>query len=275
MGFADIETRDNSTSTRKRIDYLRLYPGVRLIRILDTKAVRFFVHWVSGVNVKCLGDICPICENNKKIVMENPDKFREVKDYIGVRALYFVNILDRSPVKICTNAKCKREVYQVPTPDGTYAWPTTCVNCNTFIGQETMQISNRLKVLSRGKDLFEKINAMADSILDQNANPIPITAFDISLKVVGTGRDTKIFPTAITNNNDVIEVAAEDKYTLETAVVQLTPSEIVELQRGITLKDIFTARKGESLAADTKAVEALSKVTEQAAKSVESLFGKG
>ena len=99
--FADFPERRDRTADFNRPVFLRMREGYQLIvRILDSHAEKVLKHWInsSKTSVLCLGDECPICQQNETIRRENPKTFQKIKGYIPVQRRWMVNILDRTPV---------------------------------------------------------------------------------------------------------------------------------------------------------------------------------
>lgn len=88
--------------------------------------------------------------------------------------------------------------------------------------------------------------------------------------VTQSGSRKNIAPMPDTNATDKIEVPEDALYDLESLVIKLEPDEIIELQRGVSLRDIFAARRGEELSDEVKAVNA--EYSELVQKEVEDLF---
>jgi hypothetical protein len=244
MPFADIRQRQYSGDFKK-VEFIKLSPGMNQIRILDSDAYSVDVHYVGGINVQCLGEDRPVCKNNKKIIFENPKEFRNIKGYAPRRQLFIVNVLDRSMVKICPNESCKEEVKAV---NGMY--PTQCPKCSALLHAVQPHKLDKVKILAKGVELFSSLNAFEVAINDVEGNPIGLTNFDIMLAVSGNKKES---PTPIPNTsaNDVIEIPAEQLFDREKVVLKFSPAEIADLQRGISLRDIFAARKAEKEADET------------------------
>lgn len=85
----------------KKTEYLALKPGKYTIRILDAMETKKYGHYFQGRGwVECLGDTCPICELNKKLMYEYPEDYRDQKGWNARRARYFLNVLDQSDKKV-------------------------------------------------------------------------------------------------------------------------------------------------------------------------------
>jgi hypothetical protein len=98
-------------------------------------------------------------------------------------------------------------------------------------------------VLAKGKQLFEQLIALENTILDEQGNRLGLKNFDIVLMVAGTGKTTTTTP-IYTGRPGLDPVVAEDlKFDLDNAVITLTAHEIKDLQLGVSLKDIYTGRR--------------------------------
>jgi len=89
--------------TFERPQYLSFLEGFPVIvRVLDKRAYHTRKHWLNRqrTSILCLGESCPICQNNAKIRAENPKSFRNIRGYIPIQNRYVVNVLDRTPVVI-------------------------------------------------------------------------------------------------------------------------------------------------------------------------------
>jgi len=240
MSFFDITKPEKSTTFRKT-EHLDLTPGQTTIRILDTpeEAYKYSTHYIKGVYIKCLGEDCPICSSNLKIYAENKDSYREVPGWSPKQARYAMNVYDKTSVKICKN--CKTEVKK----NGTSFLPV-CPKCNQPILEVQEAPLNKIKVLAKGVTLAELLNGINESILDEAGEKIGINNFDIVLYITGTGKNQTISPIPLVDKRDPVEYNKEDKFDLTKIAVELTIEEIADLQRGITLKDIFASRRNTS-----------------------------
>jgi hypothetical protein len=121
--------------------------------------------------------------------------------------------------------------------------PATCGSCNSIITSVLPTKSNKVKLLSVSSTTVDDINALEKTILDQQENPIPLTSYDIAFVVTGSGRTKNVSVVPMAQNNDVVTVPEDSLFEHSKAFVELKPAEIDELLRGVSLKDIFTARK--------------------------------
>jgi len=232
MSFKDIEIKfGNQNSDIKRAEYMQLPVGAHTIRVLQAQAKTLPTHFFvkNKVTVLCLGDECPICTNNKKIIMQFPKNFREQQDYVKINYRFFVNVFDKTPAKTC--GKCQKEYKNLSA---------TLCDCGEVL-PEAAPI-NRVKVLAKGLTLRDDLDSIDKAILNAQGDPIGLMNYDVVLMVSGTGRDTKITPVPRTEANQPVELTQE-LYDLEKVTITLTPSEMLDVQRGISLKDIFAARK--------------------------------
>jgi hypothetical protein len=239
MSFFDTSKSEKSVNFRKT-EHIDLTPGQTTIRIIDTpeEALKYHTHYINRCYIKCLGEDCPVCKTNTKIFSEHPEDYREVQGWSPRQERFAVNVFDKSPVKICSN--CKAEVKKSGT-----TFPPICPKCNQPIVAEKEIPLNKIKVLAKGVTVAELLNGIDESIQDPEGNKIGINNFDIVLYVTGTGRQQTISPIPLVDKRDPVNFKPEDKYDLNKIAVELTPEEIGELQRGISLKDIFAGRKSQ------------------------------
>lgn len=272
--FADIDIKQKQFDNKKTT-YLKFTPGNHIIRILDSKAKLYFTHWINGISVLCLGEDCPICADNRNIFMKNPKEYKKDPSYIPSRKTYLVNVLDRTPAKVCPN--CGEAVKKISN-----AYPQTCPSCNNFIVDVAETQLNQVKVLSRGVELFSELEALSKSVyaIDvdptlPDSKPLPITSYDIMLVVSGSGREMKVKTMPIISRNDEVSVNKEDLFDLSNCIISLTPEEIVELRNGVLLKDIYMARKSKDdfLAEDSVDSPELKDSIEDIEKQINVLMG--
>lgn len=235
MSFADTQ-KNKSESTFKKFNYFSFEPGRYTIRVLDNSAQKFLTHWINKSTVACLEDECPICKNNKKLIAENPNNFRNVKGWNPSRKVFFINVLDKTHVKVCPN--CQAENYKVNN-----VFPVKCSSCDSIIMKVAEIPSNKVKVFSRGVNVFEQFNMAEESVLDSESNPIPIQSYDFTVVITGTGKEKNVMLMPVPTSNEPVEVPTEALFDLSKAVITLTAEEMLELQRGVSMKDIFAARK--------------------------------
>lgn len=236
MTFINTERPSRTNTEFKKTEFIDLTPGQTIIRILPGEIFTCDTHYVKGISVKCLGDECPICSSNRKLIAENPETFRSVAGYSPKSFRFAVNVLDKSPVKICKN--CNHEVKKFQN-----SYPPVCPSCNHPIVAEPEIFLNKVKVLSKGRTLADQLNAAQDSVLDSTGTPVGITNFDIVLSVTGTGRDQKIAAIPLSDRKDPPVYLEESLFDLSRSVVTLTAEELGDLQKGISLRDIFSSRK--------------------------------
>lgn len=248
------------TYNAKKTEFMSVVSGNNVIRILDDDYSTFVCHYLPAQKstVVCLGNECPICQNNKKIIMENPDNFRTVKGYLPKTSRYVVNVIDKSPTKTCKN--CGTEIKAV---NGKF--PPACPNtqCNAFLADVPAMPLNKVKLLAKGKQLFDQFFGLQEVVQDANGNPLNLTDYDITLYVSGTGTQTTITTIPMAANREPIPEGLE-KFDHKKAIVELRADEIEQLLRGVAMKDIFKARKPDS----TSEVDT-STVSEEVAKDIE------
>jgi len=229
MSFANVENFNTNTTERKRLEYMDTKAGNHLLRILEPKALDWWTHYMNRSSVKCLGESCPICKRNYELIRQYPDTFREEAGFVNRTRRYYVNVLDKTPAKVC--GKCDTEYKHLSQE--------VC-ECGEVL--PPVAPLNKVKVLAKGVTLFEDLANIDSAIRDDLGEVVGITNYDIGLVVTGTGRDTKTTPVADRTRNEPVPEGLE-LFDLSNALIELTPEEMLELQRGVSLKDIFAARK--------------------------------
>jgi hypothetical protein len=217
----------------EKVNFLKLTPGSHIVRLLEKteNAHTVTTHYVMNkFTIECPGEGCPVCENNKKIIYEHEKDFRDQSGYSQKNTRYLINVLDRTIVKSCQ--ACQAEV---PVS------ASVCPECKAFITNVPNHPSNKVKVLGFGVKLATDLNAIEQSICDPNGEPLGLMNFDVILSV-DTKPKTAPTPIPLTSNNDVVDIPADALQDVTKATIKLNPAEIIDLLRGVSLKDIFKAR---------------------------------
>lgn len=216
-------------SDKKKTKFVDL-TSTATIRILTKERLTINTHFINKSTVKCLGENCPVCANNRNLIVQFPDSFREEAHYSPKREVKMVNVLDRTPVRVCT-------------ADGTENRNSmSCAKCGAILSGDPTP-SNTVKVLSRGVTLFDSLDAINNAIMDDKGEKVGITNYDVTLAVSGTGKNRITTPIAGQISPLAVDIAEDQLFDLETVTIELTPPEMIDLQRGVSLKDIFAARK--------------------------------
>ena len=242
--FADFPERRDRTADFNRPVFLRMREGYQLIvRILDSHAEKVLKHWInsSKTSVLCLGDECPICQQNETIRRENPKTFQKIKGYIPVQRRWMVNILDRTPV--IKDEETGEEYYAVKGK-----FPTVTRDGGRSLVNVQSVPSNTIKILERGQTLFEMFAVIhADSVTEgDDGETGGITTFDVKLVPAGSGTDMVISVIPQQRNDDVTPILEQNNltsYILSTVGIELTPDEVTNVVRGVSIRDIFAARR--------------------------------
>lgn len=232
--FATPSDSGKSFPERKKTVFMKTVDGHSYtVRILEPKSTQVFTHYLQQrYNIKCLGEDCPLCTRNSEIYAADPDNYRKDPNYSPRHKRYFVNILDKTVVKKCP--KCNLE----------YA------NLNKGLcdcGENLLDAapSNTVKVFSKGPTVFEdQLNVYHNSILDQAGEKIGVNNFDIMIVVTGRGKDTTTTIVPMAANRDPVPEGLE-LFDLDSITIELEPEEMLDVQRGVSLKDIFAARRAE------------------------------
>jgi ribosomal protein L37AE/L43A len=241
MPFA-IKERTKSKFVKP--NWLTLTPGSHVVRFLETTDQAFFeeTHFLvlptGKLTIACLGEECPICQSNRTIYLADTKNFRNNKGYFSKSDRYTLNVLDRTMVKICPS--CGEENKRQGN-----SYTPTCSSCQTLIASVAEAPSNKVKLLQLSRTAAEQLNSIETTMVDKDRNPIPLTAYDIVFSVSMTNGKKVSTPIPATQNNDVIAIPKEQLLD-KNVTIRLTVAEVRDLLKGISLKDIFTARKSES-----------------------------
>lgn len=237
----------------ERPKYLRFVEGTPLIvRILDKVAYGANKHWIKRANasVLCLGEACPICKNNELLREQQSDSFKKAKGYIGISRRYLVNVLDRTPVL----KDSETDVEYYPSKG---RFPTVDPSGEKSLVGLNPEPSNTIKVLERGKELFEQLKMIHNETLNismdadgQEVIEGGLTSFDIKLITMGSGKEMAISVMPLLLNNDdvnpILDASGLEPHILSSLGIELTPDEMIDLTHGVSLKDIFAKRRAES-----------------------------
>jgi hypothetical protein len=204
-----------------------------------------------------LGENCPICLKNESLKHEFPDSFRKQKGYIGRNRRYLVNVLDKTPVLKDQETGVEYYAYKGK-------FPTVSSDGEKSLVDLKPEPSNTIKILERGRELFEQLASIHNETSISEIDPTSgdelvsggLTSFDIKLVTMGAGKDMVITVMPILQSNDDVGPILKERelktHVLSTVGILLSPNEMVDLTRGVSLKDIFSKRRAEEDVADAK-----------------------
>lgn len=238
--------------------------GNHVVRFINSNNLVVDSHFVKGkYTVRCLGEECPICSNNKKIIAQEPKNFRNIPGYSSRTTKYIYNVIDKTLVKVCPS--CKTENKKIGSD-----FSAKCSSCDTFITEVKPTISNTVKLLVFGQDLATKLSGIEQTVLGTDQSPLGIDKYDVIIHVVGSGKDKKTTPVPNTTSNTPDIIVTQDMLLdPEKGIINLSATEINDLLRGVVLKDIFLARKPK---ADTQPQEV--KQSEETVDNVDDIVRK-
>lgn len=229
-------------SNYPKAEFLQLTPGRHVVRILETPnealmvETHFLVTPTGRFSVKCLGEDCPICTNNRKIYLSNPKNYRNEAGYFSKSDRYTFNVLDRTVVKTCP--KCSTTHIKIGQN-----FPAACVECGTMLVSEEAKPLNKVKLAQISKTLATQLNSIENAVTDTEGNPIGITTYDVVFLVEEVSGKKNVTPMPAANNNDVVNVSKEQLLDKNLGTLVLSADEILDALKGVSLKDILTARK--------------------------------
>ena len=254
----------NTGDSFNKTNFMKFDYGSHRVRLLGNPH-RVFTHFLKGrATIQCLGRDCPICQNNKSIKAEHPEDFRNVSGYNNSSPRHYINVLDRTLVKVCPECQTENK------PNIANEFAPACSKCNTFITDVEPMPSGKVKVINISQTNADTLNTLNTTIQDKDGEPIGIENMDIIFMATQSGNRKNISPMPDANATDEVNVPEDALYDLETLVIKLEPDEIIELQKGVSLRDIFASRRGEELSDEVTAVEA--ELSELVEKEVADLF---
>lgn len=266
MPYVQIPEKTNTF----KVEFLKLDAQRTIIRILDKEPHTVFTHFVNNTTVECLGTECPICHQNIKLWAENNStgknvKSSEIKGYAPKRFTVVLNVLNRTKGKVCPG--CGK--FHPQLQNGQYL---PMCNCGTPLATVEAAPLNKVQLLSKGKEFAEQLNGLETLNLDNDGNMIPLTSYDLTIVKVS---DKKINVAAsMPFNNDPVEYKQEDLFDPKRAYFTLTPDEIIKMQSGIAVKDLFAARRTQQPAVNEVEDNTASKFVEDMQDQIEKeLFG--
>jgi ferredoxin-like protein FixX len=246
MSIFDIGYSTENTFTK--IAFLNFDLGIHRVRLLPPEKL-IWTHYLPGkATIQCLGSECPICHSNKKIQAEHPDDYYDVHGYYPSQKRHYINVLDRTEVKICPNCGYEN------SKDTVNKFNSSCIKCGTIIVSAEEKVSNKIKVANLSETAASQIEAHNLSILGEDGTPVGIENYDVLFMVTQTGggqgkrAKKSITPMPDSKSNDVVELNKEDYFDLSKTVIKLEPDEIMTIMSGVSLKDIFAGRKAATVA---------------------------
>lgn len=234
------EMEGSKKSTYRKKEFLKLTPGNHIIRLIPDKQGFYitYTHWIRGANIECLGeDECPICTNNRRIIAENPQNFRNSKGYSRKRQVFYVNVLDKTKAKVCTNCGSVNKAIA-----GTF--PSVCHDCDNVIANVEPKRLNKICILNRGKELYTNLKSINNSILDEETGEkVGVENYDLMIMVPPETK--RPVAQGLPHKSDPVEYEKELLFNVDEAPLQLEADEIKSYLNGVSLSDIFSARRAE------------------------------
>jgi len=222
----------------KKVEYIKLDPGDHIIRVLQVPEYRE-LHVINMVSVECLGDECPLCNNNRMLWAKLGKDAKSNPAYNTRQSRSFVNVLDLTPVKICP--ACGREVKKHGRNFPSACPEPTCGEILTKVSEAPL---SKVKIYSMGKTVNDQLVEINRGV-KENEVPVGLENYDIVLKVagVGTARTTLAEETKPLAKYPA-SVPEDALYPINNCLIHLTGDEMLVFQQGkVNLKDIFASRK--------------------------------
>lgn len=242
MSFNDKFKKKKTSGDFKKTEFMDLPVGIHTIRFLDDSSTTLDVwsHFLKGKgSFLCLEDDCPICQNNRELWAREGKAAKENPNYSTKTQRFYVNVLDKTPVMICP--KCEHENKKVGNN-----WLPTCQSCGELLVGVKPAPLMKVKVLNKGQQFFDLIDNFEQSTLDEEKNPVPITQYDFMIII---GADKKPTPSPMSTARDPLPEGLE-KFDLHSAIITMDKDELIDVLKGVSLRDIFAARNANKGADD-------------------------
>lgn len=199
----------------RRTEFMNLEAGEHRFRILEPQETKKYTHYIGFAYIECLGDDCPICENNKKILFEHPTDYKDVKGWAPRNQRFYINVLDKSPI----------------SEDGKYS--------------PGAQPLNKVRVLSMGSRLLEDIKVLSKSVRNKQDERIDIRMYDFIFDIKGA-KQTKTINVAHKwwpGDEAFEDIGDQELFDLSEVAVKLSREEMLDVFNGASLKDVFAMRR--------------------------------
>jgi hypothetical protein len=236
-----IDERPAGSKYRKT-EFMNLEAGEHRFRILESMETKKYTHYIGFAYIECLGDDCPVCENNKKILYEHPEDYRDQKGWAPRNQRFYINVFDKSSV----------------SEDGKYA--------------QGLPPINKVKVLSMGSRLLEEIKVLSKSVRDKEDNRIDIRMYDFILEIKGEkqNKTTHVAHKWWPGEEALQDTGGQELFDLSEVAVKLSREEMLDVFNGAKLKDIFTMRRAQKQIAQSDFLSAES--TQETEDDINNLF---
>lgn len=258
----------------KKTEFFEPTVGMSTVRLLDTENYEVYqTHFFMGKGtVKCLGEDCPICKKNRQLRLEHPNikNVNEIPGYNKRSETGYINVFDKTPVKVCPNAECGHA-----SKASMNKFPDVCPKCGAFLTKIPATPLNKVKLLSKGKEFFEKLLMFEETVLNEAGEPIGLDNFDIGIMgqpMQGQPGKVKVDPIPLSQNQEPVEYDKETLYDLKNCLVVLNSEEMVQFMNGVGLKDIYAARKATPSEVKENASQVAKETAEEVQKKVAQMF---
>jgi len=238
-----VTTKKGDSNVKFGSDFVKLTSDHQtILRILDEQPEVFWSHYIpkghrafpstnagKGMSFACPGmDTCPICAWNKKQKEDNPG----TKDTISSRRLYTFNVLDRTPVVICSN--CEAEHYKIDSN-----FPEVC-DCGNDLSEAEEKPANKIKILQKGKRIYEQLVE-----LESEPSYGDLLTYDIKFNTRGTGKDSMTVCMPMQKSNIKLnEAVGEDwKEQLYDVPKFIAPLSVEKINRILSGEDYYKVAK--------------------------------
>jgi hypothetical protein len=235
----DEYVQKDRKSKYRKTEFMNLEAGEHRLRILEPMETKKYTHYIGFAYIECLGDDCPVCENNKRILYEHPEDYKQVKGWSPRSQRFYINVLDKTPAKGCPKCGLEKVNYagELCPEDG--------------VALQTL--APRVKVLSMGSMLLEDIKVLSKSVRNKQDERIDIRMYDFILDIKGakTSKVTNVAHKWYPGDEALEDLGEQELFDLSEVAVKLSREEMLDVFNGAKLKDIFVMRKAKRQIAES------------------------
>jgi hypothetical protein len=235
--FGPDINRERTTNFGKAMSFRD--PGVYRIRILEPlKPLN--THYIRSqkISVVCLGDSCPVCASNMKLMAVDPQNYWKLPTYYPINYRYVCNVLDRTRVRICPECMTSNYYFLLQKTGN------KCTNCGMSLVSTELAPLNEIRIASFSETFRNQLKTAALSVMDAEGNIIPVNKYDINVTVTVSSNGKKtITPAPALDGIEDVEVDTSQFIEHTKAALNFSADELVRILEGENFRDVFASRR--------------------------------
>jgi len=247
-------------------------PGVYRIRILEPLKL-LNTHYIRSqkISVLCLGDSCPICANNMKLMAADPQNYWKLPNYYSINYRYVCNILDRTRVRICPGCGTSNYYFLLQKTGN------KCTNCGMSLASTELAPLNEIRIASFSETFRNQLKTAALSVMDAEGSIIPVNKYDINVTVTVSSNGKKtITPAPALDGIGDVEVDTSQFIEHTKAALNFSADELMRILEGESFRDVLSSRnaKKESIFVTSDfALDSNNEIADEVAETLKQFLG--